>query len=81
VTEKRLYVYTSSFVFTDLIQVGFLHSLVREAYHRPLKADDMLELQEELKSESAVPIFENAWRDEVQRLRKFVYQIFSLILI
>jgi hypothetical protein len=47
-----------------------LCSLVREAYRRPLKAEDMVDLQTELKSESAVPIFENAWRDEVQKLKR-----------
>jgi hypothetical protein len=55
--------------------------LVGEAYHRPLKAADMLELQDELKSESTAPIFENAWRDEVERLKKLVCKTFSLILI
>ncbi|XP_061183744.1 multidrug resistance-associated protein 1-like [Saccostrea echinata] len=43
--------------------------VVREAYKRPLKAEDMLELQENLKSESTVPVFEKAWHNEINTLK------------
>jgi hypothetical protein len=56
--------------FFDMLS-HLLCRLVREAYRRPLKAEDMVDLQTELKSESAVPIFENAWRDEVKKQTRY----------
>ncbi|XP_062567586.1 multidrug resistance-associated protein 1-like [Saccostrea cucullata] len=49
--------------------------VVREAYKRPLKAEDMLDLQENLKSESIVPVFEKAWHDEINTLKKKTHEV------
>ncbi|XP_048735267.2 multidrug resistance-associated protein 1-like [Ostrea edulis] len=53
----------------SILTFSWVTGLIREAYRRTLKAEDMVELPTEMKSETAVPIFEKAWHDEVQNLK------------
>eukprot|EP00105_Crassostrea_gigas_P001880 XP_011414218.1 PREDICTED: multidrug resistance-associated protein 1 [Crassostrea gigas] len=44
--------------------------IVKDAYKRPLEAKDLIELSADLKSESTVPVFEKAWRDDSNRQKR-----------
>nr|XP_034338521.1 multidrug resistance-associated protein 1 [Crassostrea gigas] len=44
--------------------------IVKDAYKRPLEAKDLIELSTDLKSESTVPVFEKAWRDDSNRQKR-----------
>lgn len=48
----------------------FLFRIVINAYKRRLEAKDLIKLPADLKSESAVPIFEKAWRDDANRQKR-----------
>lgn len=48
----------------------FLFRIVINAYKRRLEAKDLVKLPADLKSESAVPIFEKAWRDDANHQKR-----------
>ncbi|XP_062617447.1 multidrug resistance-associated protein 1-like [Saccostrea cucullata] len=58
--------------FLSILSFSWFTSIVREAYRRTLKAEDMIELTDDITSESAVPIFQKAWRDEVNITKRSV---------
>lgn len=49
----------------------FQHRLVTNANNRSLNAKDLLDLGSDLKSESAVPIFEKAWQNETNQYKRY----------
>lgn len=59
----------------------FLFRIVINAYKRRLEAKDLIKLPADLKSESAIPIFEKAWRDDANHQKRWVFwNLFSFFI-
>lgn len=50
--------------------IFFFFRIVKDAYKRPLEAKDLIELSADLKAESTVPVFQKAWRDDLNRQKR-----------